>query len=685
MEMKSSMKLTKRALLVGINQYPNLEPRYQLSGCVNDGSLMADILRNHFGFPEANLTVLTDAEATRDGILNALDTLVTETYAGDIIAIYYSGHGSQRTDLEGDEPDGLDETIVPYDSGRHDHPNRDITDDEIYLRLLGLAEKTPHVTLIFDCCHSGTITRDAFGAKERWIEPDLRPAEALGAAKMDLGSLKAANRETGPSGWLPLGKRYVLIAGCRDDESAFEYPLHRAGETLTHGALTYFLGEELVKAVPESTYRDIFERVSARVSAVYPRQHPQMEGACDRVLLDVHDIQPMRFVPVVKCVGNRVTLGAGAAHGVTAGSQWAIYPPATKKVTGETPRNGLVEIETVRAVTCDAAITGAAKTIAAGDRAVEEAHFYGEMRLVIELKTPAGFNVYRDELVKLVGASALLRMAGEQEAGDLCVYILPPRETVRSVDPAPQLGAIGEAMWAVVGQDGRLAMPAHPITQAGVRDTLRDNLEKAARYRQALALKNVNQDSLLKGQVEFVLKQHRNGNTWIEVEPDNQSGEILYEEGDRIAIQITNHFEKPVYISILDFGLTGAISILHPVEGAREQLAPGKSIEVGVRTGDEIELYMPDDFPYTPDPADSTPTSGRETFKLFATTHEADFRPLIQGGYRNIQSQKGAGTPLGKLLELALTGCGTRDASRNRVPPDEEWTTLERSFILRKK
>jgi hypothetical protein len=36
-------------------------------------------------------------------------------------------------------------------------------------------------------------------------------------------------------------------------------------------------------------------------------------------------------------------------------------------------------------------------------------------------------------------------------------------------------------------------------------------------------------------------------------------------------------------------------------------------------------------------------------------------------------------------LDLALTGVGTRDIRRNQVAPDEEWTTAECSFTLRKK
>jgi uncharacterized Fe-S cluster-containing radical SAM superfamily enzyme len=66
------------------------------------------------------------------------------------------------TDRIGDEVDGLDETIVPYDSGRRPHPNRDITDDELYDWLRELTQKTDNVVCVFDCGHTGSITRDLF-------------------------------------------------------------------------------------------------------------------------------------------------------------------------------------------------------------------------------------------------------------------------------------------------------------------------------------------------------------------------------------------------------------------------------------------------------------------------------------------------------------------------------------------
>ena len=47
----------------------------------------------------------------------------------------------------------------------------------------------------------------------------------------------------------------------------------------THGALTYFLHRELVGAGPDATYRDVFDAARRQVTAAYPTQQPQMEGA----------------------------------------------------------------------------------------------------------------------------------------------------------------------------------------------------------------------------------------------------------------------------------------------------------------------------------------------------------------------------------------------------------------------
>jgi hypothetical protein len=413
-----------------------------------------------------------------------------------------------------------------------------------------------------------------------------------------------------------------------------------------------------------------------------------MEGARDRELFGVRDIEPLRFVRVRKRTGNRVTLAAGAAHGMTIGSQWAIYPQGTKQAADETPRLGLVKIKTVRAVTSDAEILKErdADAITLNCRAVEEAHFYGEMRLVVDIQAPTGYEEAVAELEKLIENSDLLRRAAPCEQAQVRAYIIPPRQKADDGDPVPQLGRLAEATWAVVDEGGRLMMPTHPVAEIKAVYDLRDNLEKRARYQQALALDNPNKDSPLNGKVGMILLRQTPSQIWIEAEPEDRSGSIVYEERQRIAFRIVNNYRAPIYVSVLDFGLKGGIGLLHPIEGASEQMVPGGSIEVGIREGDELELYLPDGFSEVPDPKDGEPRGGTETFKLYATTHEADFSHLTQEGYRDIakrKAAKGFDTRLGQLLNMALTGYGSRNVRRNRLPPDQEWTTVMRSFTLR--
>ena len=54
------------ALLVGIDAYP--PPIPPLSGCVNDVTAFAEVLRDRVGEDALDLVVLTDAEATRAAV-----------------------------------------------------------------------------------------------------------------------------------------------------------------------------------------------------------------------------------------------------------------------------------------------------------------------------------------------------------------------------------------------------------------------------------------------------------------------------------------------------------------------------------------------------------------------------------------------------------------------------------------
>jgi hypothetical protein len=666
----------KWALLIGINSYPNFAPRGQLSGCISDIEAMRLVLETSFNFPENHVVSLTDELATREGILTAMKDLVQRVGKDDIVVFHYSGHGSQMRDLEGDEPDGLDETIVPSDSGRDPHPNRDIKDDEIYLWLKDLTAKTSTVTLIFDCCHSGTIVRDDFGGAARWVETDLRPAAELPPSPIPLafrGGLDGG-RDVGPSGWLPIGERYVLISGCSRDEKACEIE-EPAGTR--HGALTFYLTQELHKAQSGTTYRDVFEALAPRLSARFQDQHPQLEGARDMEVFGVDRIEPMKFVPVVQRTGDRVILGGGAACGLTEGSRWAIYPAFTKAIAADAQPLGRVELKVVKAVTSEARLVEETQpdVIVAGLRAVEESHAL-ETRLTVEVVAPPGSDV--QAFLDGLDASKLLRRALPGMAAQARVYLLARRARVSADDPAPMLGVLSEETWAVVGEDGQLLAPPHHRYETGIVRLMIENLEKIARLRLTAGLRN--DASALQGKVDFELL--RKTSLALEM-PELEDNLPLFHEGDSVAMRIVNRHDAPLFVYVLDLGLTGRIQLVYPPAGAEDSLLAGMTLEVGALSGREINLYIPDEFPF-PAARPGDEVEGIETLKLIVTTQPTDFEPLFQSGTR---AGKGPASSLTNLLVTTFGGGGyevCRDM-RSEVSVEEDWTAVERSFRVRRR
>ncbi|MGH7453836.1 MAG: caspase family protein, partial [bacterium] len=179
-------KPTKWAPLVGINKYRYAGSRFpNLDGCVNDVENMKTLLTGKFGFPLANVLVLTDEKATHAGIVAAFKKhLIANAQPGDIVVFHYSGHGSQMKDLSGNELDGLDETIVPHDSRDPEGKVFDISDDEINGLVQKFSQKTKNITFIFDNCHSGTMARGAnkkrTAPKDEREPPQPSLAEAAG-------------------------------------------------------------------------------------------------------------------------------------------------------------------------------------------------------------------------------------------------------------------------------------------------------------------------------------------------------------------------------------------------------------------------------------------------------------------------------------------------------------------------
>jgi metacaspase-1 len=135
---------------IGINRvdplhYGNTFPT--LRGCENDATLMSQIAQSQ-GF--SALPIL-GASATANNIRQTIANAAQNLNAGDILLLTYSGHGSQMIDeLNGDEDDGMDETLVLFD--------RNLIDDELYV-LWSFFRPGVRILFITDSCHSGTVAQ----------------------------------------------------------------------------------------------------------------------------------------------------------------------------------------------------------------------------------------------------------------------------------------------------------------------------------------------------------------------------------------------------------------------------------------------------------------------------------------------------------------------------------------------
>jgi hypothetical protein len=522
------------------------------------------------------------------------------------------------------------------------------------------------------------------------VEPDDRPVEELPPSPFQpeqIEALRGGSRDLGASGWLPLGKRFVVIAGCQDDESSYELDAPDDPQ-LKHGALTYFLTREIARAKPAATYLEVFEKASVQVTARYPRQHPQLEGTRDRELFGVRDLQPMRYVAVSGRSGQTVTLAAGAAHGMTSGSQWTVYPPGTQRVDDQVQPLGSVTVTAVRAVEADADIDEEDDPIAAGARAVETARTLGEPRLAVEVVTPPDHQAAGEALLGALRSSPVVEPSGNDARAHVRAYIIAPRSGAGEGDPVPQLGPVSQPVWAVVGKDGRLVMPVHRVDEPDVELVLLQNLEGLASYRRLLALANPNPDSALAGKMDVTLLR-RTGSGWEEATPDPAGGRVVFEEGNQFAIRVVNRHTGPVWVAVLDFGLSGGIDLVHPPAGPSERVdpptarSPDNGLDIGMRAGSELYLGFPDNFPYVKDPTDTEPVAGVEVLKVFAATgRPADFSSLLQGSFRGLGEEE---SELEQVVTQTLVP-GSRDVRRQQgqMAPDQEWTTVDLPFELRR-
>ncbi|MFN8471786.1 MAG: caspase family protein [Anaerolineae bacterium] len=385
----------RRALLIGINKYPQLGPGSQLHGCVQDILDVRGFLVDHAGFPAESVHLLLSELDGRTlppglgtivapdaiGIRQALKTLGDGVSAGDEVIVYYSGHGVRISN-----PQNASEQIgaIAAMDVRFDANSKLVTDTLIINRELNkaiqaLLEAGAIVTAVLDSCHSGGATRDLGDenldpvreiigeiSPDGWQElltqhgADIAGVAATGTRGFDLG---------GPATSLSEQQNLIVLSGCRDTETSKEFP--RVAPT--NGALTYFLLDSLrnVKAdeTGAATWQSLYPQVRQSVNSAYSDQTPTLEGRAERPLFG-GSWRPYApgFTVTAAPGGSSLRLDGGSLHGLGPGAQVAIYPPGTSDFAGVAPQ-AVAQVDDAELVTSRAHVISGASAIANLSRA----------------------------------------------------------------------------------------------------------------------------------------------------------------------------------------------------------------------------------------------------------------------------------------------------------------------------
>ena len=153
------------ALVIGIGDYPAESGWRKINGD-RDIEIVCAFLQEN-GFSKNEITILKNAEATKENIVQQFNLIGKNAKTGDRIYIHFSGHGQQITDTDGDEDDGWDEAWIPYNAKKvykkdiYEGENH-LIDDQINELLLNIREKigaAGELIVVADACHSGDSTR----------------------------------------------------------------------------------------------------------------------------------------------------------------------------------------------------------------------------------------------------------------------------------------------------------------------------------------------------------------------------------------------------------------------------------------------------------------------------------------------------------------------------------------------
>ena len=644
----------KLALVVGIDDYghapgvPEAQQWPTLHGSANDAhALEAELCRRGF-----DVQVLLNDKATAKGIQDAFrHQLIERTRSGkhDVAYFHFSGHGQQVPDDNGDEEDGFDETIVPFDNGGMQDCQTPaschfIRDDALGQWIGELGKRTDQIVVSLDSCHSGTATRGG---------NDGRVTMAFRGAAPHWPAAKTKRKELdADSGMVEGGaKGLVFLSAARAERLAAELPDAITGAPL--GAFTREFAQALHDASTHDTWHTVLNRVSVGLSGKGLTQDPQIEGPEEREIFN-GTLAPVPSSWRVRAPeeGGLLPVEVGSIHGIEEGSILGLFPPGETRLdpAKAIARAKVEQVElSLSRVRPDPPLTAeSAKLFAHGGQAIELVSAHASHPLDVNCDCDAAL---RKSLDQALAGQAYARLKTSPA---------PSATAMRGAGvPNSDLRVLAHAdSWSVLRPDGSVVpVPGSktgiiPVSATDGASRLAEALQNEWKRRRLIALTDdPGSRRRISIRAERVDAAEPHGEDCRKAKgPYTKSGRIeAVKTGDLVRVTVKNEESFPLYVSVIEVSTDGSVDVRFPDQSERNNL-----LEAG--KSHDLQVICMTDPP------------GDEVFKVFATEKPADF----SGVTVRQRGDRGGNNPLANFLSDSLDG--SRGAPVNQ-PNDQPWGT----------
>jgi hypothetical protein len=359
---------THHAVLIGINAYPESP----MKGCVRD---VQEIKKYLEGMPNpvhiqmftasptedsssSSLAENLELWPTHDNVTSSLKKTTSLAEPGDFVYIHYSGHGTTiKPSRESSNWSTRDLALVLLEVT--DRTNmRYLRGLELAYLLRDMVEKRLTVTLVLDCCFSGSVLRKDSLVRYLSYDPKIDAAYPPNPSYEPEASHPAYRNASMRPNWLVNPDGYSILTACGPTEIAKELVLNKNGQR--HGALSYFLLRTFAKlGGVGGNQQHIYHHICARFRETRDKrkneQNPMFYGNKNlcffgRANLESHPVP----IPIIKKPDGSIHLEAGQAHGVCDRDQFAVYPVGSAKIDFVSkPTPVIASVTQVRALTSD--------------------------------------------------------------------------------------------------------------------------------------------------------------------------------------------------------------------------------------------------------------------------------------------------------------------------------------------